>query len=317
MTVLIAEPKDYSLQAIKLYRSLGSVVLSKNFLSEKKETLSKVNILIVRLSYKIDKSQFDKMPNLKIIASPTTGLNHIDIEEAKKRNIKIISLRGRTGFLKNISSTAEETIGLMLALIRNIPWAFDDVKAGNWNRDAWKGHQLLGKTIGIVGCGRLGKIVAKYAKALGMKILGIDPAVSEREMKKHRIEKVDMQTLLKKSDIVSLHVLLNDNNQNLIKDGHFKLMKPTAYLINTARGELIEKDSLFKALKNKWIAGAAIDVMRDEKGDSSHLKKDPLLEYSRKNKNLIVVPHFGGATYEAMQATEDFIAGIVARTVKI
>mgnify|MGYP001591753892 FL=1 len=117
--------------------------------------------------------------------------------------------------------------------------------------------------------------------------------------------------MFKKSDIVSLHVLLTDKTQNLVKEKHLKSMKPSAYLINTARAELIEKGALERALKNKWIAGAGVDVMRDEKGDGSHLKNNPLLDYAKKNKNLIILPHIGGATFEAMEATQDYIAELV------
>ena len=256
------------------------------------------------------------MPNLKIIASPATGYNHLDVPYAKKRGIKIISLRGRTSFLKNIPSTAEETMALLLALIRNIPWSFDDVKKGNWDRIKWRGRQLANKTIGLLGFGRLGKIVARYARVFGMKIIVCDPYISEKVMKKVGVEKVKMEYLLKNSDIVSLHVLLTDDTHNLIKAKHLKTMKPTAYLINTARGELIEKGALEKALKNKWIAGAAIDVMWDERGDGSHLKNNPLLNYSMTHNNLLIVPHIGGATFEAMEITQEFIAELVKREIK-
>ena len=253
------------------------------------------------------------MPNLKVIASPATGLNHLDMKEIKKRGVKLISLRGRTSFLKNIPSTAEKTMGLLLALARNIPWSFDDVKNGNWDRNRWRGRQLLGKTIGLLGFGRLGKIVAKYSKAFGMKVIASDPYVSEKAMAKFGARKVSMGQVFKNSDFVSLHVLLTDETHNLVSEKHLKMMKPHAYLINTARGELIQKGSLESALKNNWIAGAAIDVMWDEQGDGGHLKDNPLVELAKESNNLIIVPHIGGATYEAMEATQDFISELVKK----
>jgi D-3-phosphoglycerate dehydrogenase len=214
-----------------------------------------------------------------------------------------------------VPSTAEETFALILALVRNIPWSFDYVKNGGWNRLEWRGHQLMNKTIGLLGFGRLGRIVARYAKAFNMKILACDPNVSGAFMKSRGATKVDMEELFKKSDIVSLHVLLTDETQNLVKEKHLKSMKPMAYLINTARAELIEKGVLEKALKNKWLAGAGVDVMWDEEGDGSHLKNNPLLEYAKKNKNLIILPHIGGATFEAMETTQDYIAELVKNVI--
>ena len=267
--------------------------------------------MAIGLALQIDKKLIDSMPNLKIVASPATGMNHIDVSYLKSKGIKLISLRGRKGFLRNVPSTAEETFALLLALIRNIPWAFDDVKNGGWNRLEWRGHQLMNKTIGLLGFGRLGRIVARYAKAFGMKIISCAPNVSKEFMRSRGVEKVSMEDLFKKSDVVSLHVLLTDKTHNLVKEKYLKMMKPSAYLINTARAELIEKGALEKALKNKWIAGAGVDVMWDEKGDGSHLKNNILLEYAKKNKNLIILPHIGGATFEAMETTQDYIAELV------
>lgn len=306
MIILITEPKDYSPKALAIYKSLGKVFYGN-------KPRPDADIIVIRLAYKIDKFWLDKMPKLKIIVSPTTGLNHIDLNEVKKRGINVISLKGRTGFLNDIPSTAEETIALMMALVRNIPWAFEDVKAGRWNRDKWRGHQLLNKTLGLLGCGRLGKIVAKYGKAFGMRILGTDPNVDERVLTRQNIEKVPMEKLFKESDILSIHVTLEPDTHNLVSEKYLRMMKPTAYLINTARGEIIDEKALLKALKNKWIAGAALDVMTNERSDSSHLKNNPLFRYAMTHNNLLIVPHLGGATYEAMQITEEFIADLVKK----
>ena len=207
-------------------------------------------------------------------------------------------------------------MGLIFDLMRNLPWAFEDVKAGYWRRDLWKGHQLLGKTIGFFGCGRLAKIVARYAQAFGMRAIGYDPYVSKRDLARAGIEKVGLSYLLRHADIVSLHVLLTDKTHNLMQEKHFKMMKRAAYFVNTARAEIVAHDALVTALKRKWIAGAAIDVMWDERGDGSHLKHDPLWTYAKRHTNLIIVPHVGGATYEAMQVTEDFIADLCKRYIR-
>lgn len=313
---LIAE-SDYAPKAIDVYKKLGGVYFWSD-LKEKDKTsiFPKVNILVLRLALRVDKELIDKMPALKVIATSTTGLEHIDTAYAEKRRIKLISLRGHTAFLEKIPSTAEETIGLMISLMRNLPWAFEDVKSGRWNNNRWVGRQLLGKTLGILGFGRLGKIVAGYAKAFGMNVVACDPHVSEKNMKARGVEKVDMETLFKNSDIVSLHVLLHDDTYNLVKVKHLKMMKTSAYLVNTARGELLEKGALLKALKNKWIAGAAVDVLWDERSDGSHLKHDGLRQYAKNQSNLIIVPHIGGTTYEAKEITQEFIAELVQKYIE-
>ncbi|MEK7629079.1 MAG: NAD(P)-dependent oxidoreductase [Patescibacteria group bacterium] len=322
MNILITEPKDYSKKALDIYKKLGRVCfcLPRGASAKWGVKLSGqeklADILVIGLKYQIDKKFLDQTPNLKIIASPVTGMNHIDLNYLKSKGIKLISLRGKKSFLRNVPSTAEETFALILALFRKLPWAFDSVKNSSWDRIEWRGNQLMNKTIGLLGFGRLGKIVARYAKAFNMKVISCDPNVSEKFMKSRGVEKVSMEDLFKKSDIVSLHVLLTDDTQNLIREKHLKSMKPSAYLINTARAELIEKDALYNALKNKWIAGAAVDVMWDEYSDGSHLKKDPLWNYAKKNNNLIILPHIGGATFEAMEVTQDFIAELVFKDFK-
>lgn len=321
LVTLIAESRDYSEYAKDIYRSLGDVhELTESEAAKKEGQKFLADILVVRLKYTIDNFWFDKMSNLKVIATPTTGLNHIDIAEAEKRGIKIISLRGHTAFLDKITTTAEETLGLMIALIRKIPGAFDYVKDGGWvDRDRFRGHQLAGKTLGILGLGRLGKIVARYAPALGMRVIASDPNVSESDMAKLGVVKVQPEILFRESDVLSLHVLLTDATKNLVKEEHFQTMKPTAYFINTARAEVVAEDALEKALEEKWIAGAAVDVMRGEEGGlkfEKQLKDNRLWKYAKTHDNLIIVPHIGGAAFEAMHATEDFIADLVADNFK-
>ncbi|PIR69925.1 MAG: hypothetical protein COU47_00640 [Candidatus Niyogibacteria bacterium CG10_big_fil_rev_8_21_14_0_10_46_36] len=339
MNILILEGKhDYSPNAVTIYRALGNVrfweddlALSVTSDDERKDFLAHTNVLVVRLRHKIDFLWMDKMPNLKIIATNTTGLNHIDTREAKKRKIKIISLKGRTGFLKHIPSTAEMTWGLILALARNIPWAYGTVTGyGNsrgvgsaserWNRDAFKGNQLAGKTLGIIGFGRLGKIVAQYAKAFRMNVLFYDPYKKTARSAKKALS---LEELCKRADIISMHASYDQERPEVIlQRRHFALMKEkTPYVVNTARGELVDEEALLCALKEGWIKGAALDVMaREDMGGGKHLSGNELYNHAcvsfedfEKMGRLIIVPHIGGATHEAVQITEDFIADIVKK----
>ena len=316
LTTIIAEP-NYSPAAINIYRSLGPALFWFDMDEANREkALKEAEVLVVRLALQVDKKLLDSMSKLKVVATSTTGLNHIDMEYAKEKNIKIISLRGETDFLEKIPSTAEETIGLIISLLRRLPWAFEDVKKGNWNTNNWEGRQLMGKTLGIVGLGRLGKLVAGYANVFKMKVIAADPNLSSEEISKFGARKTELEELLKISDIVSLHVLLTDKTENFIKEKHLRLMKPDSYLVNTARAELIEPDALEKALREKWIAGAAVDVLREEQAGGGHLQKSELVEYAKKNNNLIIVPHIGGTTREAKEITQDYIAELVKKYFK-
>ena len=312
--ILITEPSGYSPKALVRYRKMGPVYFLPGLAAKERARVFKTaEILVVRLAHRIDEALLAQMPALKIVASPTTGLNHIDLAALKRRRIGLISLRGRTGFLKRITSTAEETLGLLLALVRKLPWAFDDVKRGEWNRDRWKGHQLSGKTVGILGYGRLGKIFGRYAKALGCRVIAYDPYVSRGVMRRRGVTKAGMGELFRRSDVVSIHALLTSETEDLVQECHLRMMKPTAYLINTARAEIIAAGALEKVLAEHRIAGAAVDVMRDERQDGRHLVSKGLHRLAKSHHNVLIAPHIGGATEEAMHATEEFLADLVAR----
>lgn len=317
LVTYIADSEEYSPQAIAAYRKLGPVFISGDF--PKKDlpvVLAKANILVLRLATKVTQKLVDQMPRLKVVAVSTTGLNHINTDYLRKKKVKLISLRGRSGFLKDITSTAEKTMALMLASVRKLPWAFEHVKSGGWNRTLFRGNQLVGKTLGLVGFGRLGKLVAKYARAFGMSVIAHDPYVTASAMAKRGVRAVALREVFKRSDIVSIHASLTEETRDMINKSHFRLMRSSAHLINTARGELMDERDLLRALKENWLSGAALDVLRDESQDGVHLENNPLIEYARANNNLLIVPHIGGATIEAMTATEDFIADLVTKHVR-
>ncbi len=315
LVTLIVE-REYSKEAVRVYARLGAVYfLHALSPSKRKQVMQEINILVVRLSRNITAVFMDSMPRLRIIATSTTGLNHIDVGTAETRGIRIISLRGHADFLKNIPSTAEEAMGLILALLRNIPWAFDDVKRGRWRNNYWTGHELKGKTLAILGMGRLGKLMAQFARAFQMNLIGVDPYVSAAVMHRLGVRKVSLTEAFRKGDIVSLHVSFSEKTARMISRNHFRMMKRDAIFINTARAELIESGALHDALRKKWIAGAAVDVLDEEQSDGGHLKRDPLVRYAKTHKNLIIVPHMAGTTFEAMETTQRFIAELVRRSI--
>ena len=304
--ILIAE-REFSKAAQKLLRNYGVVI---DFNSKLKffSSLPEAEILITGLELQIDKKRLDKASNLKLIASRTTQLRHIDLAEARRRKIKIINIKGNSKVLKQIPSTAEETMALLFSLVRKIPWAFDSIKGFKWEREKYGGNELQGKNLGIIGFGRLGRKVSHYGKAFGLKIMAYDPFVTNKVMRHFGVTKVDLNRLLKMADIVSLHSVYSDDTRGMIQEKHFRIMKPTAVFINTARGEITNEKALLKALKNKWITGAALDTLAGEVPSGAHLRANPLVAYAKKSENLIIVPHLGGATKEATEKTQYYIA---------
>lgn len=233
---------------------------------------------------KVDVEFLDRFQTLKIIGCPMTGLDHLPWNEINKRNIKVISLKDYPDFLKNITSTAEHTFGLILALMRNYKTALN---ASYSDREAYKGHTLSGKTLGIIGYGRVGQQVARIARGFDMKVLTTD-----KEAKPYH----KLFYILPQCDVVSIHIPLENNEGFFIKE-MFLGMKSTAYLINTSRDGVVENGALTFALQNNIIGGAGVDFIDDLE----------LLEYSKTHDNLILTNHISGCTFEDMEKTSIFI----------
>ena len=304
ITLLNAEPQNYCDAARAVLQSFAEVIDFEGDREQLRSQLSQVDGLIVRLGYHLDEEMLPDEGRLRVIATATTGLNHIDLVAAAEREISVISLKGEVEFLSNITATAEHTWGLLLSLIRHIPAAAADVHRGNWNRDAFRGRELLEKTLGIVGYGRLGRTVARYAKAFGMTVVATDPSPLARDP---GIEYLAMHDLLRRCDVLSVHADFSDANRGLIGKNEIRSLRPGAVLINTARGELVDEDALLAALVDGHLAGAALDVLADEAATSSE-QAGPLIEYAKQHENLLITPHIGGATLDSMRKTEVFVA---------
>lgn len=280
------------------------------------ETLSIVlqhcDIFWFRLAYKLDVTVLQAGIRCKVLVTPVTGIDHIDEALCQRLGIQIICLRGEREFLKEIRATAELTVGLTLSLLRHIPSAVQSVKAGLWDRDLFRGRELFQKTAGIVGFGRLGRIVAEYFHAMGVNILAYD--VEEKEPWPSYVTKVNSLTdLARQSDMVSIHVAYNKASHHLIDAAFFDALPTHAVIINTARGGVIDEAALLSALKTGRISGAALDVLQGEPDiDETH----PLVAYAKANNNLLLVPHIGGNTFESFAKTEAFIANKVIEVIK-
>ena len=304
--ILNAEPEGYCDEAKNILKEFGEVIELPLNRSKLIEIIPDFDALIVRLGFQVDRELLERAVRLKVIASPTTGLNHIDIEEVTKRNITIISLKGEKDFLDTITATAELSWGLLLSLVRNIPSASKHVELGKWKRGLFIGKELSGKHLGIVGFGRLGTMIAKYGKAFRMKILAYDLNIRERI---NGVKFVSLKELLSHSDIVSIHLPLNESTYGFLGRNEISMMKKGSYLVNTSRGEILDEVALLEALARGRIRGAALDVLSGERSDDlKWLEKNPLIQYAREHSNLLITPHIGGATYDSMRKTEIFIA---------
>jgi D-3-phosphoglycerate dehydrogenase / 2-oxoglutarate reductase len=314
LNTLILEHSDYSEIAIDTYKKLGHIqYYDKSF-----NDYENINNLVIRLNYILDEEFLKKFRNLKYIISPTTGINHIDINYLKSINIKLIHLDTElhADFLKTITATAELTFGLILNLSRNIIHAVRSVENNEWNRDNHKGIELSGKTLGIIGLGRLGYQLAKYANVFGMKINAYD-IKNKKNDSANFINHCSLDELLSKSDFVSLNINYSKENDKFFDIAKFHKMKSSSYFINTSRGECVDEEDLLKALNGNVIRGAALDVINNEDFNKKSLKERRVFDYLKKNKNLLITPHIGGCTEDSMLKTEKYLAEYFYKTIEV
>ena len=298
----MAEPDAFSPRALALLQRVADVVCDPVPPARVADALSSYDVFWFRLGYRLDAATLEQASRCSIVATPVTGLDHIDLEVCDRLGIRVISLQGEQHFLRDVRATAELTLALTLALSRRLPEAMADVLTGGWNRDAFRGHELFGKTVGLVGVGRLGTIVAGYFAALGMRVLGYDP----HAVPASGVEYLgDLRSLVAASDVVSLHATYDRTTHHMIDAEVLAAVRPSAVLVNTARGGLIDEKALLDALRARRLAGAALDVLQDEPQITAD---HPLVAYAREHGNLLLVPHIGGKTEESMEKTEAFLA---------
>jgi D-3-phosphoglycerate dehydrogenase len=310
MRILLAEKSSFSTRGMEALSGIAPTDALDLTQDELRDAVKDYDILVVRLGLHVDKSVLVAGKRIRAVGTPTTGLDHIDVEAARERNVAVLSLKGERAFLDEVYATAEHTFALLLSLIRQIPAAFQAVKDYTWRRDLYRGTELYGKVLGIVGFGRLGSMIYRYGLAFGMKVLVYDPYL--RTLPDDVLECASLADLLASSDVISLHVPLNADTEGMFSDEQFALLRPGSVLVNTSRGAIIDEAALLRALRSKSLAGAALDVLCDEhllEGD----KANPLIEYARNNTNLIITPHIGGATQESVEKADLFLANKIVQ----
>jgi D-3-phosphoglycerate dehydrogenase len=243
--------------------------------------------LVVRSETKVTREIIEAAGKLQVVGRAGIGVDNIDLEAATEKGVVVVN--APTG---NVISAAEHAIALMLALSRHIPEANTSLRSGKWERGRFQGIEVRGKTLGVIGLGQVGSEVARRAKGLEMRVLAYDPFVPEERARVLGVDVVPMEKLIKESDFITVHTTLTEGTKKLIGASELRAMKPSARVINTARGGIIDEAALKKALDEGWIAGAAIDVFEKEP-----LTEHPLFESDK----IVVTPHLGASTAEAQE----------------
>jgi D-3-phosphoglycerate dehydrogenase len=252
------------------------------------EIIGEYDALVIRSGTTVTANIIEAAHSLKVIGRAGIGVDNVDVPAASRRGIVVMNTP--TG---NAVTTAEHALTLLMSLARKIPDAVASTRAGKWEKSKFQGRELSGKTLGVIGLGNIGRIVANRAQGLTMKVIGLDPFLTKEKAASLGIELVTLDELLRRADFVTIHTPLTPDTKNLIDDEAFAKMKPTALLVNAARGGVVDEDALVRALKEKKIAGAAFDVFVKEPLDPKH----PFLELD----NMICTPHLGASTEEAQE----------------
>ena len=294
LRVLVLEPVAET--GLKSLVDAGIEVIDARSLDDaaKDAELARADALVVRSGSVVDAHLLSKAPNLKAVARAGVGLDNIDLDEATRRGIAVANTPGG-----NAVAAAELTFAHMLALCRHLSPAHASLLAGRWDRHNFVGSELARKQLGVIGLGRIGVLVATRAKAFDMEVSVSDPFLTEERAELLGVNKVELEELLPRADIFTLHVPLTESTRNMLGSEQLALMKPTAMLVNVARGGLIDEAALHEALAQGRLAGAAIDVFGQEPPDGN-----PLLELP----NVLATPHLGASTVEAKENVSHSVA---------
>lgn len=300
MKVLICD--KVSKGAIEKMKSSGIDVDDKAGITPE-ELLSIVenyDVLVVRSATKVKKNVIDVAKNLKLIVRGGVGVDNIDVETAKEKGIEVMNTPKAS-----TESVAELAIGLIFSLARKIPQADKSMKEGKWEKKAFEGFEIGGKTLGIIGIGRIGQAVAKKANSLGMNVIAYDIFIKESPLS--FVKMVSKEELLKNSDFITLHIPFDKATGPTLSDKDFEIIKEGAFIVNVARGGTVDEKALLSALNSGKVAGAAIDVFEKEPTDNMELVK---------HQNTICTPHIGASTKEGQGRVGDEVAEIIIKFAK-
>ncbi len=295
--VVVAEPiAEAGIAALE--QTCVVVVAAGKSREELEGLLEDAQALIVRSATKVDRELIESAPRLRVIGRAGIGVDNIDLDAATEHGVLVVNAPHA-----NTISAAEHTLALMLAQARNIPRADATLRSGVWDRKSFKGVELHGKTLGVVGLGRIGTLVAQRALAFGMRLVAYDPYVGEERARRLGVELMDLDRLLAESDFISIHLPKTPDTEGLFGADTFARMKPGVRIVNASRGGIVDEEALVEALRSGRVAGAALDVFATEP-----LTDSPLFEFPQ----VVLTPHLGASTAEAQDKAGTQVAEAVA-----
>jgi phosphoglycerate dehydrogenase-like enzyme len=262
-------------------------------------------VLDASMRVRFDGSMIESAEALRAFVTATTGADHVDAAALASRGIPLLTLRGQADLLRNLTPAAELSWMLIMACARGARAAIDEVLEGTWNRDHHPGLMLRGRMLGIIGCGRIGEWVSRYARAFGMMCLGYDPHLTQFP---EGVRAVALAELLSQADVVSVHVPLNAETCGLLGAAELAGIKRGAILVNTSRGEIVDEAALLDALRDGRLRAVGLDVLVGEPNVARH----PLVEYARSHPNVIITPHIGGFSPDAVREVLAFCCRRIA-----
>ena len=302
MKILISDKMSDKVEDVLKSKSIEYDIKTGMAPEELKSVIDQYDGILIRSATKLTAEILADCKNLKVVGRAGVGVDNVDLDTATKNKILVMNTP-----LGNLEATAELTIGLMFSLYRHIHLANQSTHDGKWEKSKFMGTELKGKTLGIVGFGNIGQSVAEIASVIGMKIITNSNSASDEDLSKFSASKVSTEKLLIDSDVLSLHTKLNDNTKNMLNKSSIGTMKPSAVIVNCARGGLINEADLKDCLNNDIIAGAAIDVY----------EKEPATENVMFGaKNLLLTPHLGASSKEAQSNVAIDVANQVADYLK-
>lgn len=321
MRILHLEAYNYSEDSLNNLRNIGILEIKEPKCKEDLDTIlkhSNYDCIFTTIGNTLDRANLNSQENLKFIVSPTTGLNHIDMDYAIEKKIDVISLKGESDFLSSVQSTAEHTWMLVLSLIRNFKQSQQNVSNGIWSRTNLLCDELNTRTIGIIGYGRLGKIIAKYAQSFSMSVLICETNNDNQKLAlQNGFEICSKEEIFSQADVIVLLAAYSKENENMIGENEFFKIKKEAFFINTSRGELVDEEALLNALESKRLKAAALDVLNGDSDWKTELpSNNRLFKYSQSNPNLIITPHIGGYGKVSIQKTRDYITEKFLKIIK-
>ena len=289
-------------EALEILRRVGDVDCLKYDRQDLLDNIAKYDAFWGHVDMKVDADVLARAKRLKVINTASTGTDHIDKEELARRGIRLLSITRDYKLLDTFTATAECAWMLLLACHRHLRRASRAVLNGQWENLPFCGEQLAEQTLGVLGVGRLGKMVVEYGKAFRMKVLGCDL----KGVNIPGVQEVDFQTLLAESDSITIHIHMLPRNYHLFNNETFATMKNGAVLVNTSRGDIIDEQALLRALDAGKLAAFGADVLHDEWRDD--MRESPVVQYAQTHENVIITPHLGGCTTKSLWDARVFSA---------